>query len=211
MARKARSFKERRSARPIRQPYALVMIVCEGAKTEPAYFKGLVDDLKLSTANIVVYGEECGSSPRTLVRFAIERYKENRAFDRVFCVFDRDAHPDFDAAVDQCSAQRKKSNGDPIFVAITSDPCFEFWLLLHFEETFKPFARTDTKSVGDQAVAELKRYLPKYAKGGATYGEVKQFTDVAITRAGFGRKQGIESPSTSMDLAVEYLRAIKRS
>jgi hypothetical protein len=39
---------------PTREPYDVVLIVCEGAKTEPNYFKRLKLAYRLSNANIHV-------------------------------------------------------------------------------------------------------------------------------------------------------------
>jgi hypothetical protein len=50
-ARDVRSFKRKRAKRA---PYDMVLIVCEGEKTEPNYFWALVDDLQLNTANVVI-------------------------------------------------------------------------------------------------------------------------------------------------------------
>jgi len=68
-ARNARSFKRKRAKRA---PYDMVLIVCEGEKTEPNYFRALVDDLQLNTANIVIAKNIAGSSPRTIVDFAFQ-------------------------------------------------------------------------------------------------------------------------------------------
>ncbi len=43
---------------PKKQPYDRVLIVCEGAKTEPTYFRELCDHYQLSTANIETSARE---------------------------------------------------------------------------------------------------------------------------------------------------------
>ena len=56
---------------PTREPYDRVLIVCEDAKTEAAYFRELMDHHRLSTANIEgVVGR--GLDPRFLVKQAKE-------------------------------------------------------------------------------------------------------------------------------------------
>lgn len=37
-----------------REPYDIVLIVCEGSKTEIEYFNGLIKDLKLNTVNVKI-------------------------------------------------------------------------------------------------------------------------------------------------------------
>lgn len=211
--RRPRSFKERRQAKPKREPYDLVLIVCEGAKTEPDYFRALISELRLSTANVEVIGEECGSSPNTLVEYAIQRLKSSEDLDRVFCVFDRDAHPNFEAACDRCHSLQKKVNGKVVRIEpITSTPCFEYWLILHKAETYRPYAATGRHSVGDQAVRHLGELLGSYSKGdGAVFRQVRDGIDLAIARARRGREQGLENPNTNVDLLVEYLRGLKQT
>jgi hypothetical protein len=82
------------------------------------------------------------------------------AYDKVFCVFDRDKHTTFDAALHR--TKDLNAEGKP-FEAITSTPCFEFWLILHFGYTDQPFHTTGKKSVGDQVVSALKT-KPGFAK-----------------------------------------------
>ena len=54
--RKAREAESLRRQAAKRAPYDVVLIVCEGEKTEPYYFKGLREHLRLSNANIVIAG-----------------------------------------------------------------------------------------------------------------------------------------------------------
>ena len=53
-----------------------VLIVCEGEKTEPNYLKEIRESLGLTNADIVLCGEECGSDPMSVVRYALERFEE---------------------------------------------------------------------------------------------------------------------------------------
>lgn len=62
MERKARTFRELQRRQPKRAAYDRVLIVCEGSKTEPTYFRELVDHLKLNTANVEIDG--CTQSNR---------------------------------------------------------------------------------------------------------------------------------------------------
>jgi hypothetical protein len=91
--RKAKKVAALRREAQKREPYDVVLIVCEGGKTEPNYLKELRDAFKLSTANIRIAGDECGSSPRSVVNFALTEYRREKKYNRIFCVFDRDRHP----------------------------------------------------------------------------------------------------------------------
>ena len=57
---------------PQREPYDLVLIVCEGAKTEPYYFEGLKRVWRLSNANVHVRSAGA-SDPPNLVAYALEQ------------------------------------------------------------------------------------------------------------------------------------------
>jgi hypothetical protein len=59
-----------------RAPRASILIVCEGEKTEPSYFKALRVALRLQTAEVEVCGKECRSDPLKVVEYAIQRRTE---------------------------------------------------------------------------------------------------------------------------------------
>lgn len=95
------------------------LIVCEGERTEPEYFK------RFRVPAVVVEVLGLGKDPLTLVERAFEEAKLDD-FDQVWCVFDRDEVPAdrFNRALDL--AGRRK-----IEVAY-SNQAFELWYLLHF-------------------------------------------------------------------------------
>ena len=163
--RKPRNPKDAHAARPARQPAPRILLVCEGEKTEPSYFRDLINKWNLN--NQVKIGNNDGSSPDKVVEKAEELFdlskSENDAFDEVYCIFDRDAHEKFFDAVDKLKTL--KSNGKPL-QGIISIPCFEFWLLLHFGYTSKPYASKGKKSIGDAVVSDLKKKsgFSKYKK-----------------------------------------------
>ncbi len=196
-----------------RSRYDRVLIVCEGSKTEPNYIRKLIDFLELSTANVEVDGDS-GSSPISVVEHSKERYNEEKrtgdAFDRVFCVFDKDSHESYMRALDEVEKAKPKN----IFKAITSVPCFEYWLLLHYEFTTKPFVVTGSKSACENLIDYLKKYFPAYSKGNANaYNEIKPLTTQAIDRSKQALKQAQENerdnPATLMHELVEYLYQLK--
>ncbi|MBX9935416.1 MAG: RloB family protein [Burkholderiaceae bacterium] len=143
------------------------LIVCEGTKTEPQYLAEILFHKKIPPQRVKVEPNN-GSSPDRVVDHALKIYEEDArsgdAYDKVFCIFDRDTHPSFNPAIQHIHQLIK--NGKP-FVAITSTPCFEFWILLHFDYSDAPFHPAGKKSVGDQVVAQLKKKsgFAKYGKG----------------------------------------------
>lgn len=108
-----------------------VLIVTEGVKTEPQYFEGLAAHLNARAVHVATIKPiGTGRDPMSVVREAKERRDKERrngdAFDSVWCVVDVDAHATLAAAC----AQASKSGLD---IAVSS-PCFEIWLLWHFED-----------------------------------------------------------------------------
>ncbi|MCP4995719.1 MAG: RloB domain-containing protein [Gammaproteobacteria bacterium] len=207
--RKPRRDKDLKRRGPKREAYDRVLIICEGEKTEPFYFQDLCAHYHLSSANIEVTPAD-GSSPVTVVKSAKRHQKQEKRqgeqFDRVYCVFDRDEHPNYDAACDQA-----KANG---FELVTSVPCFEYWLLLHFEYTAAPFSKTGARTAAENVVSKLRHHIPDYGKG--KFGLFSQLIDhleTAKKRAVRGihevEKTGEENPSTRVYELVDYLQRIK--
>jgi RloB-like protein len=213
--RKARKTAELRRQKHERARSKRYLIVCEGTKTEPQYLNELLKDLGIRP-QVVRIAPNDGVSPDRVVAHAETLYDEDAvkgdAFDAVYCVFDRDKHTTFDAAVQRTkdlSAARKP------FVAITSNPCFEVWLLLHFGYSDKPFHAAGKKSVGYQVVAELKTKLgfAKYGKGQQGVYEllkpslVNALNHAAQLRA-HGEKTNSINPATDVDLLVKAIQAL---
>jgi hypothetical protein len=156
----SRRDRDRRPGRraPFREPKPVILIVCEGERTEPEYFEGFARACRNSRVRIRV-AEEHGV-PRTLVTTA-KRYKkaaeadakrggdDHLAYDAVWCVFDVDDHP-------QVADARQMARANGIELAI-SNPCFELWLLLHFRESPGMQPRDTMRRM-------LSRHVPGYDK-----------------------------------------------
>lgn len=154
----------------VRQPYERLLIVCEGEKTEPQYLREIQQTYRLATAHVQVLHSQIGTEPQQVLEYALTVFKEGdpahgvyaQAFDRIVVVFDRDEHKTYHAALAQAAARNGKLKNDsgiaiPIDV-VASVPCFELWLLLHFEDVHAPLHR-------HAVVEQLKVYLPGYEKG----------------------------------------------
>lgn len=178
---------ERKQGR--RANYDRILIVCEGSKTEPNYFKEIRSKYRLHTANIEVQPSESGTAPIQVVEHAKalfefgDRHKniQKRAFERVYAIFDRDDHKSYFAALmlaQSINGKLKNDNNHPIvFEAIVSVPCFELWLLLHFEDVQTPLHR-------DEVMRRLKMHLPDYEKGTRkAFGITCDHLEIATNRA----------------------------
>ncbi len=182
----ARDLKRRAD---VRQTYERLLIVCEGEKTEPQYLCEIQRTYQLATARVQVLHSRFGTAPQQVLAYALTVFKKGdrerglhpREFDRIIVVFDRDEHRSYHAALAQADAQNGKlrnDNGAAVPVdAVVSVPCFELWLLLHFEEVHAPLQR-------HEALERLTAYLPGYEKGGGGYwAATKDLLDAAAQRA----------------------------
>jgi len=102
-------------------------------------------------------------------------------------------------------------------IAITSTPCFEVWLLLHFHYSDKPFHAAGKRSVGDQVVAAIKTKpdFDKYGKGQkGIYQMVKDKHVDALRYADQLRKHGVATgsvnPATNIDQLILVLQALPK-
>ncbi len=89
---------ERKASR--RASYDRILVVSEGSKTEPNYFKEIRAEYRLHTANVEVQPSQLGTAPIQVVKYARQLFEEGdrhkriprRAFEQVYAVFDRDDH-----------------------------------------------------------------------------------------------------------------------
>ena len=213
--RKSRDQATLQRHRGVRAQSKRYLIVCEGTKTEPYYLQELLDDLRIRSQRIRVAPND-GVTPDRVVAHALKLYDEDAslgdAYDQVYCVFDRDTHPSFDAAVQRTASLKAK--GKP-FVAITSTPCFEIWLLLHFRYSDKPVVQAGNKSAGQQVLATLKKIqgLSNYGKGDrGVYAKLKARLPNALQHAKRLREAsaatGSPNPSTDFDVLVGAIQKL---
>jgi hypothetical protein len=130
--------------------------------------------------------ESKGVDPVSLVQFAAQK-RDIVGCDEVWCVVDVD---DFDVSKALTAATKKDVN-----LAI-SNPCFEYWLLLHFELCAAPL------TCFDDVRSRLIRHLPRYDKSKLCFADFAPGVDDAVQRARFRCEAvGIEhtrNPSTGV-------------
>jgi hypothetical protein len=211
--RKARKAELHRRKKAGLAPYPRALVVCEGAKTEPNYFGWLRNELGINRANVVIADKKGGLDPKSLVEYAIDEYNKERDFDHVYCVFDRDKHTTYQGALDKIRSVQIR--GRSKIHAITSVPCFEFWLLLHFTYTTSQYFAPLDASNCDLVILDLQRHIPGYEKGSKDFlPYIADKTDDAIRNAKqletFHLTSGTDNPSTKVYELVEYLKGLKR-
>tara|TARA_R110002095_G_scaffold211865_1_gene200474 strand:- start:708 stop:1397 length:690 start_codon:yes stop_codon:yes gene_type:complete len=197
-----------------------VLIVCEGEKTEPFYFRKLVSFYGLSTIDIQICGEECGSDPLSVVKYGEQYLGEDSDFEYVFFVFDRDSHTTYNDALNKINQLKKKNKYKAIDLhAITSVPCFEIWFLTHFNSNTKPYVESKGKSSANCVIDDLRKYpeFKGYSKGKCDYFDsIKDKIDTAIENSKIllnsGQKTGGDlhhiNPTTFVHELVIVLKEI---
>jgi hypothetical protein len=176
-----------------------ILICCEGRKSEPNYLKAVRGHLRMPREAVSILGLGC--DPSHLVH---ETYRqvERRPYDKVYCVFDRDAHAHFDASLARIRhASHRIGRSKPTAVrAFGSVPSFELWLLLHFLDVRRHLER-------DEALSALKEHISDYEKGSTnTFAATWERLDIASVRASKLAFPG--NPSTQIGDLVALLREI---
>lgn len=159
-----RSFQRPLGERRYRKLFVLAV---EGAKTEPQYFAIFNNEQSVIRVNCLK-GKHESSPPQVLKR--MQDYLKEEALkntDEAWLVVDKDQWTDEQLAQLCAWAQGQDNYG----LALTN-PQFEFWLLLHFEDG-------DGVATSRNCSDRLKRHLPGYDKEI----NVRKFTSERISDA----------------------------
>jgi hypothetical protein len=171
--------------RGVRNSAKRFLVVCEDSKSAPNYFKALKKWFSLSASSIEVAHSESRTQPIQVVERAIEIANAARScknggmpFDEVWCVIDGDYG-------NKIVSARQKAKAKEIRLAI-STKCFEYWVLLHFEENDK--AACDCGG----HIKRLKKHVPDYEKGKCDFLSIVAHVRNACQRAEKLRQPGIQ-------------------
>jgi len=163
-----RTFRRRPPFLPYRK---LFLIATEGAKTEPIYF-GIFNSPQTTIHVKLLPARKHDSSPPQVLKRAKEFVKEKGVGkkDEVWLVMDRDQWTDeqLEGVFIGCRASA--------FNLAVSNPQFEYWLLLHFEDGSGVSGSRD-------CTQRLMRYLPNFDKGHLEIQKVEPGIPNAIHRA----------------------------
>jgi hypothetical protein len=157
-----------------------VLVICGGQRTEPDYFRGLA---RARGARLKIKTKV--DAPDNLVRYAASVFTRDE-FDGVWCVVDTDS---FDIQAARAAAERLEVG------LVVSEPCFELWLLLHFD------AHRAYIDNGTAACRLLSRHVRGYDKK-LDYTVFDHGVENAIKRA---KELPPGNPSTDVWRLVEVL------
>ena len=210
-----------RGRRPATRPsLPRILILCEGARTEPGYFLALVRDLDLPSVS--VRSPKRGQWGTAGITTTVQRERDRDSdLDEIWCVLDHDERAaeiqGFRDWLKQNSRGKHGKKGAVKVRAAISTPCFEYWLLLHFGYTNRPFQGTPGGlSACEQVIRELETHLEGYRKADArTYDRCRNHISTAIRNAKCVRRLEGASGAPSTDVwklvrRLQRLRTMKR-
>lgn len=188
------------------------LIVTEGIKTEPAYFKALRDEINAQYRGKIqldIFGE--GDNTLSLFDKAKARVsKSSNVYKHVWIIYDTDDFPaaSIDRTAELCSIS---STSETTYHAIWSNQCIELWFLLHFS-----FMQSDLHR--SEYIPKLSECLQQISSGSYkknrtdVYSVLLPYLDTAISNAkrlddrNKGKLPSRSAPGTKVYELLEKLR-----
>ena len=191
-----------------------ILIMADDKKSIILYLKGFHKENKVR--NLEFFKEGGGLDQFSLAEKAKEKAED---YDCIFCIFDQDASHKSDPHYQKYKQALDSLNEYDNIAAITSIPCYEIWLLLHFKPIDKPFTNTGKKSICDTVIAELRKYdgMQNYDKkkgegkdDQTIYQKMRSYLKDAIDHAESleksNKRNNTNNPSTKIHFLIEYLQ-----
>ena len=188
----------KRSRTPRRSTRKKAVIYTNGEVTEHSYLQSLRSLIRNQRIEIRLES----TSPLRMVNKAIRDRKRDRKNvsapeDLYAVVFD---HDNFNCVPSACSLAEE--NG---FLVADSEPCFEYWLILHFTRYNRPCSASELKR-------ELLKYDPKFSKEKSKFHSTFYIDRLPSALDNLqARKRDAEypcNPSSNMDLLIRGLESL---
>lgn len=195
---------ERKSRGIPQRDVSKILIITEGFMEE-SYFRALKSHYRRKI-EIKAFCSNKGQNPLNIVKFAIEKQQKYKITDEIkstWCVFDIDnnTRDDLDKAL---SLSRKNK----LEIAL-SNPCFEVWLLMHYERSTAPIHPSQ------KAKTLVKSKIPVYdctksffQDNVNVFNELVERLDVAIKNSEIIDKQDYENPSTQVYKLIKEIKCL---
>ena len=168
-------MKKRKKFFPQKPLRTIILVACEDVKREPSYFRFLNNEQEYVNFHVVKHR---GSDPKHVLHtmeMEIE-LKENRGepYDEAWLVLDVEdqvhrSKKDFDDI--------RKWSKKPIYNFVLSNPCFEVWILYHFNKVIK---------IKNQTAKGFKKLIEKNycdGRGDLDFNKMKGKINSAVTNA----------------------------
>ena len=202
-----------RFTRPLgERPYKRIFILAtEGEKTEPQYFEGIFGNNELVLKVTCLETKRGLSAPRhVLDRLdAYIKKAELRKSDQAWLVVDRDHwKASHISELFQWCNEENARKPEIVHNMALSVPCFELWLLWHFEEA-------EVIRTSEELKEALKRHLPEYDKKLST-SDLRKLASQIVRAKKFAVKARGDSPlfspekwGSNVDILVTELQTAK--
>jgi len=154
----------------------VIIVVCDGAKTEPIYFRNFKSRDKLFHVKVV----SSGKNYQDLIKKGLLESNGVESVCDVWCVSDVDADPNTphnEIFKNQQLKEFEKQAHKHGFQIVLSNPCFELWYLLHFAYS------TSNMPTYKSVEQKLSANLSGYNKTKNYFGELTGRMDEAISNA----------------------------
>ncbi|MFI3205877.1 MAG: RloB family protein [Clostridia bacterium] len=198
--KKAREKRKSETKKPKPNSY---LIVTEGERTEPLYFRGLTDLITKTNGGFLqvvpvpfveIHGE--GRSTISLINKTDEIVNKSKIiFQNVWLVFDKDDFLDFDEAINIANAKG--------YNLAWSNQCFEYWLYLHFYYSDAALHRQIWKEKLDEIFTELNLGNGKYEKNYEDIYDIVSTNGNVITAIQYAKRR-MANFNPTKDKASEY-------
>lgn len=202
------------------------LIACEGICTEPNYIKGLVEHQKsiqaIAVGTEVIIAQHSHSNPHGVLQDLLNT-PDYESFDELWIVIDRDEIESKGKGFGGHSEENFKkaledSKKNDVNVAC-SNPCFELWIVLHFDFRDTACSRDDIQK---KALEKVNSTLPKDKQLKKIddlkavknlYDLLKDKVDTAMINAKKLKvnEEKKENPSSGMYKLVDSLLSIERT
>ncbi len=176
----AKSFAPKRRKLTTRFIESRILVVCEGEKTEPNYFKAFKGS---NNGVFVVNLETAGGGINTIhvveeaIKLKEKAEKVQQPYDVVWAVFDRDSFSSskFNSAINKAASHNIQ--------CAWSNEAFELWYLLHFEYRNTPMSRNEYSDAIEQHINKSPLYKKKrkyrYIKNSSEhYNEMRTYGNI---------------------------------
>lgn len=194
----------------VRDEHVRFLIVCEGKKTEPFYFKALVKNCISTVREVTIEGKGMATIALVEKTKEIKEDLERRnamLFDRVWVVFDKDDFEDFNDAI---ALARRYG-----FKSAWTNEAFELWYILHFQYLDTGISRDAyLEKLGDAFRKSMNDDKFRYEKGNPEiyhllqrYGRedlAKRYAE-RLRKTHRGNDYATHKPCTMVDILVKEL------
>ena len=207
---KNKEWIKKRQNRIIKSKLEYHLIICEGTKTEPNYFKAIKEKISKQNKNkiiIDIIGK--GKGTTSLLIYAIKKVQKSPNYiSNVWLIYDKD---DFtDKSFNEVQEKRIEINkqDNTIYNPIWSNESIETWILLHFIRFDSPIGRKDCIKKINQIFNQ--KNLGKYRKNDENlYNKLSPYLVTAISNAKWLDSRYSNLPPSKMNPCTKVYKLVE--